>query len=128
MSAHALNLDHSKMMMLGKEFSFLLLDQWLKSLGECNTILSDYTKYIEVHLDVYCPFPSKAFFLCVCSTSDLKTLWEKEKLPITSNFSFFHTVFYPLGGPATIFIKFKIIVCIYSFSLEELKICHLRNG
>ena len=41
------------------------------------------------------PFPNKPGFLCVCSTSLLKTLWEKEKLLITSDFSFSHSVFYP---------------------------------
>ena len=35
------------------------------------------------------PFPNKPQFLRVCSTSLLKTLWEKEKLLLTSNFSFF---------------------------------------
>ena len=39
------------------------------------------------------PFPNNPWFLRVCSTSLLKTLWEKEKLLITSNFSFFSTVF-----------------------------------
>ena len=34
------------------------------------------------------PFPNKPWFLRVCSTSLLKTLWEKEKLLVTSNFSF----------------------------------------
>ena len=33
------------------------------------------------------PFPNKPWFLCVCSTSLLKTLWEKEELHVTSNFS-----------------------------------------
>ena len=41
------------------------------------------------------PFPNKPWFLRVCSTSLLKTLWEKEKLLVTSNFSFSHSVFYP---------------------------------
>ena len=58
------------------------------------------------------PFPNKPWFLCGCSTSLektegkgeiarnqhfllLKTLWEKEKLLIASNFSFSHSVFYP---------------------------------
>ena len=40
------------------------------------------------------PFPNKPWFLRVCSTSLWKTLWEKEKLLVTSNFSFFHNVFY----------------------------------
>ena len=38
----------------------------------------------------------KPWFLRACSTSLLKTLREKEKLLITSNFSFSHSVFYPL--------------------------------
>ena len=41
------------------------------------------------------PFPNKPWFLPVCSTSLLKTLRKKEKLLVTSNFSFSHSVFYP---------------------------------
>ena len=41
------------------------------------------------------PFPNKHWFLCVGSTSILKTLWEKEKLLVTSNFSFSRSVYYP---------------------------------
>ena len=40
------------------------------------------------------PFPNKPWILRVCSTSLLKTLWEKKKLLVTSNFSFSHSVFY----------------------------------
>ena len=36
------------------------------------------------------PFPNKPWFFCVCSTSLLKTLWKKEKLLVSSNFSFSH--------------------------------------
>ena len=56
------------------------------------------------------PFPNKPWFLRVCSTSLLKTLREKEKLLVTSNFSFSHSVFYPFKELSTIFIQFKIIV------------------
>ena len=56
-------------------------------------------------------FPNKPWFLHVCSTSLLKTLWEKEKLLITSNFSFSHSVFYLLGKLSANFIKFEIVVC-----------------
>ena len=41
----------------------------------------------------------------------LKTLWEKEKLLVMSNFSFSHSVFYPFEELYSIFIKFKIVVC-----------------
>ena len=41
----------------------------------------------------------------------LKTLGEKEKLLLTSNSSFSHNVFYPLGQPFATFIKLKIVVC-----------------
>ena len=57
------------------------------------------------------PFQKKPWFLHVCSTSLLKTLWETEKLLITSNFSFSYSVFYPFGEFSAFFIKFKIAVC-----------------
>ena len=57
------------------------------------------------------PFPNKPWFLRVCNPSVLKTQWEKEKLLVTSNFSFFHSVFYPLGELSAIFIKFEILDC-----------------
>ena len=41
----------------------------------------------------------------------LKTLWEKEKLLVTSNFSFSQSVFYPSKELSAIFIKFEIVVC-----------------
>ena len=57
------------------------------------------------------PFPNKPWFLRFCNRSLLKTLWEKEKLLVTSNFSFTHSVFYLFGEPSSIFIKFRIVVC-----------------
>ena len=50
----------------------------------------------SIILPVIKPFPDKPWFLRVCSTSLLKTLWKKEKSIETSNFSFFHIVFYPI--------------------------------
>ena len=47
-------------------------------------------------------------FLCICSSSLLKTPWEKEKLLAMSNFSFSHSIFYPFGELCAIFIKFEI--------------------
>ena len=57
------------------------------------------------------PFPNKPWFLHVCSKRLLKTLWEKEKLLKTSNFSFSHSVLYPFAKLSFIFIKLKIVVC-----------------
>ena len=56
-------------------------------------------------------FPNKPLFKCVCSTSILKTMWEKEKLLVTNNFSCSHCVFNPFGKFSGIFIEFKIAVC-----------------
>ena len=53
------------------------------------------------------PFPNKPWFLCVCNTSLLKTLREKEKLLVTSNFSLSHSVFYPFEELSSTFIKFE---------------------
>ena len=60
---------------------------------------------------VFNPFPNKPWFLRVCNTSLLKTLWEKEKLLVTSNFTFSCSVFYPFGELPAIFIKLEIVVC-----------------
>ena len=57
------------------------------------------------------PFLNKPWFLRVCKTSLLKTLREKEKWLVTSNFSFSHSVFYPVGKLSDILIKFEIVVC-----------------
>ena len=67
-------------------------------------------------------FPNKPWFLLVCITNLLKTLWEKEKLLVTSNFSFSHRVFYTFGEFSAIFIKFKLSSA-KSFSLEASKTC-----
>ena len=53
------------------------------------------------------PFPDKPWFLCVCSSSLLKILWEKEKLLVISNFSFSHSAFYLFGEPSAIVNKYK---------------------
>ena len=57
------------------------------------------------------PFPNKPWFLCVCRTSLSKTLWEKVKLLIVSNFSFSHSVFYIFGELSAILIKFEFVIC-----------------
>ena len=57
------------------------------------------------------PFPNKPCFLRVCSTSPVKTLWVKEKLLVTSNFSFSHSVFYLFAELSVIFFKFEFVVC-----------------
>ena len=57
------------------------------------------------------PFPNKPWFLRVCSKDLLKTLWEKEKLLIMSNFSFTHSVFDLSGELSAIYIKFEIVAC-----------------
>ena len=61
--------------------------------------------------NVFNPFPNKPWFLSVCSTGLLKTLWEKEKLLLTSDFTFSHSVFYQYGELSAISIRFEIIVC-----------------
>ena len=72
---------------------------WIKILG-----------HLEVVYNIN-PFQNKPWFLCVCSTSLLKLLREKEKSLIMSNFSFSHSVFYPAGELSDIFIKSEIVIC-----------------
>ena len=68
-------------------------------------------KWIFIQVVPFKPFPHKPWFLRFCSTSVLKTLWEKEKLLVTSNFSFSNIVFYPFGELSVFFIKLEIVVC-----------------
>ena len=73
------------------------------------------------------PFPNKPWFLRVCSTCLLKTLWEKEKLLVTSNFSF-PTVFSTHLENFLPFSSKLELSSANSFSLEESKICRLGKG
>ena len=57
------------------------------------------------------PFPNKPWFLRVCSISLLKTLWAKEKLLVTSHFSFSHMYFYQFRELSAIYIKIEIVAC-----------------
>ena len=73
------------------------------------------------------PFPNKPWFLCVCSLSLLKTMQEKEKLLVTSNFSFSTVLTTPLENllPSSSTTKLSSANC---FSLEESKIGRLGKG
>ena len=78
--------------------------------------------------NIFNPFPNSPWFLCVCSTSLLKTLLEKEKLLIMSNFSFSYSVFYPLTENFLPFSSNLKLSSANSLSLEESKICCLGKG
>ena len=68
--------------------------KFLKSLADIHTTLN--------------PFPKKLWILRVFSTSLLKTMWEKKKSLVKSNFCFSHIVFSPIGELSAIFNKFEI--------------------
>ena len=69
------------------------------------------------------PFPNKPLILRVCSGSLLKTLWEKEKLLVTSNFSFSHSFFSThLENFSPFSLNLKLSSA-KSLSLEESNIC-----
>ena len=77
---------------------------WLKRPEKYNILAETFNISIN-------PFPNKPWFFRICSTKLLRTLWKKEKLLITRNFSFSDSVFYPSGKLSGIFIKFEIFVC-----------------
>ena len=70
------------------------------------------------------PFPNKPWFLRVCSISLLKTLWEKEKLLVTSNFSFSQCVSTFLDNFFSFSSNLKLLSA-NCMSFEEFKICCL---
>ena len=92
----------------------------IKDLSEVKTVNCDEKKLILTQLS-----PG---FLGVCSTSLLKTPREEEKLLVTSNFSFSLCVLDPFEELSSIFIKFEIVLCANSFSLEESEFCRLGKG
>ena len=108
------------------DFRNTILNSWWHSLQQmpqkvstcvslCNLIFTGTTRAFCVNLYqaalTFNPFPNKPLFSHVCSTSLLKTLCEKEKLLVTSNFSFLHSVFNPFRYLYAISIKFEIVVC-----------------
>ena len=74
------------------------------------------------------PFLNKPSFLRVCSTSLLKTLWELDKLLVTSNFYPFPRVFSTLLENFLPYLSNLKLMSANSFSLEESKICCLGKG
>ena len=53
-------------------------------------------------------FPNKPLFLCVCSSSLLKTLRKKGKLLVTSKFSVTHSVCFHFGELSAILSNSKL--------------------
>ena len=70
---------------------------------------------------------AQAPLVTVHCTSHLKTLWEYEKLLITSNFTFSHRAFYPLKNFLSFSSNLKLSSA-NSFRLEGSKICRLGKG
>ena len=54
-----------------------------------------YARPVDHFCHIMAQFRNKPWFLRVCYVSLFKTLWE-EKLLVTSNFSFSHSVLYPV--------------------------------
>ena len=65
---------------------------------------------MKPNMHIINPFSNKPWILRFCSTRLLKTLWEKEKLLVTSNFYFFHGVFYLIEELSAIFNKTETVV------------------
>ena len=57
------------------------------------------------------PFPNKPWLFTCLPVKSFENTWEKEKLLITSNFSFSRSVFYWFCELSAVFIKFEIVIC-----------------
>ena len=73
-----------------------------------NYYLIEKKKKSFTWVEKFNPFPTKPWFSCVYNEGLLKTLQEKEKLLVTSNFSFSHSVFYLFGELSAIFINCRL--------------------
>ena len=108
------------------KFEINTISDWLNQMDYPITLCVTFKIYYKTR-HVVQPFPNNSLFLHVCSTNLLKTLWEKEKLLVTSNFSFSHNIFYPFGKSSAISSNSRLSSA-NSFSLEESKLCHLGKG
>ena len=110
--ANALNLDQSKILSFGKElkqkaivgkgkviqvYPFVgrfFTNQQTFSEKDKNAAYQPFLLFHNVFKSIlFNPFPHNDAFWRPWESSLLKTLWEKEKLLVTSNFSFSHCVF-----------------------------------
>ena len=73
------------------------LDAFAKSVGPCQPVLSAGQNFL---LSLTFSQTSPVFYM-----SAIQTLWEKEKLLVTSS------VFYPFEELSAIFVKMKIVIC-----------------
>ena len=121
-SAISFNLDKSKNFSSGNALSKDMCLELENINFTCLTlrslyfVLVYYVTWLKCILVIICnstlnPFPNEPWFLRVCSTSLLKTLREKEKLLVTSNFSFAHSVFFSFGELSPIFVELKVVFC-----------------
>ena len=65
--------------------------------SHCWFVIYKVVEFGQALTCVFNPFPHNDTFWRPWETSLLKTLWEKEKLLVTSNFPFSHSVFYLFG-------------------------------
>ena len=82
---------------------FLGRDSAFSALISSSNLRQNGTKW--TYFFFFNTFTNKPCFLRVCITILLKTLWKKEKLLVTSNFSFSHSVFYPFEELSSIFLS-----------------------
>ena len=86
-SANAFNLDQSKILSFGQELTITELFGIAVAITHSIDIIP-LPNYLLLPSNRIIPFLNKPWFLCVCSTSLLKTLWEKEKLLVKSTLYF----------------------------------------
>ena len=114
MSAVCLNLGQSKKVSSGNGLNFSQAITISNDPESGLLIVGKRNCWVPALSYVFYPFnrfPNKPWFLRVCGAKLLKTLWEKKKLLVTSNFFFSHSVFYPFIEISAIFIIFEIVVC-----------------
>ena len=88
-----------------------------------NNKVIDWSKFQAFCRQEINPFPNNDTFWRPWETSLLKTMWEKEKLLIRSNFSFSHSVSTIVPFSSNLKLSSS-----NSFSLEQSKICCLVMG
>ena len=131
-SANSFSLEESKICCLGKGQSHTAIDSFTKPYSLLMTwerffFLQHCRKIVRCWLSAFSSISTsllatnfnllsnKPWFLHVCKTRFLKTLSEKKKLLIVSNFSFSNSVLYPFGELSAISSNSKCCLQTLSF-------------
>ena len=111
---------------------FLFFAQWFSYIPKKSLFtfkISLLAKMLQKLPNLFNPLLHRYSFRCINNRQLLETLWEKEKLLVTSNFFLSHKVFYSDTFVSPLFYIFDITcISLFAAEFEEPRICLSAKG